>query len=530
MNTILITGASGLVGSNLCLHLKEHFNVVAIHNQHPVEITDCENIALDLLDEKKLYDVLHKFKPQTIIHAAALTNIDYCEYNKSDAYKQNVLITGNLVQLSRDINSRIVYISTDSVFDGKKGNYTEQDLVDPINYYAATKVAAEQEVLKYNNNLVLRSNFFGINIQDKNSLSEWIVDNLSSGCKISVFKDIIFNPILVNELTYYLLRFLYKSELWGIYHLGSQRAISKAEFARAICQTFGFADYDQLLYTESTRNSSFKIRPKNTSLCTDKVQKDLGIVANSVYHDIEILKELYDNGYYSQLKRMNRTTKKEKLIVVIPAFNEEKTIGKVIKELKGFSDIQDIIVVNDASKDNTEILASLSGAKVLTNSENLGYDKSLAKGFAAAIEQNATLIASFDADGQHTLKSLKDVLKPLQERKCDISVGIRPTYARLSEHLYGFLTKLKIGIQDPLCGLKAYRNYVYRTVGFFDKIGSIGTQLLFEAHKHKFSVKQVPISIYNREKNDVPRFGSAIKANVKILWSLSKVWKKYKNL
>lgn len=207
-------------------------------------------------------------------------------------------------------------------------------------------------------------------------------------------------------------------------------------------------------------------------------------------------------------------------VVVIPAFNEENTIKNVIRGLKRY--VTHIVVVNDASNDNTRAIAKEEGALIVDHSKNRGYDKSLDDGFILASKLGADVIITFDADDQHDPNDVPKFIKPILQGKFDIIVGKRPEYARISEYLFSFISKRKASIDDPLCGFKAYNIKVYDEVGYFDKISSIGTQLMFEGAKRGFKVGQVKINL--KEREDESRFGKRFIGNWRIFKAILRVY------
>jgi len=201
-----------------------------------------------------------------------------------------------------------------------------------------------------------------------------------------------------------------------------------------------------------------------------------------------------------------------KTVVVIPALNEEQTIANVIRNVKKYAD--EVIVVDDASKDQTPVIAIGEGAVVFSHAQNEGYDKSIEDGFYIAVKRKATIVVTFDADGQHCPEEIPMMVQPIIDDEADVVVGNRPYHARIAEYLYALMGKLKANLDDPLCGLKAYNIEVYKDIGYFDKITSIGTQLVFNAVKNGYRVVQRDIKLNAR--TDSPRFGRRIKGNFKL--------------
>jgi glycosyltransferase involved in cell wall biosynthesis len=207
-----------------------------------------------------------------------------------------------------------------------------------------------------------------------------------------------------------------------------------------------------------------------------------------------------------------------KIIAVIPALNEEKTISRVLRGVK--AQVDEIVLVDDASTDNTAIIAEKEDAILLRQWKNVGYDRSINEGFDLANKRGATVILTFDADGQHDPRDIPRILEPILSDKADVVVGKRPYHTRITEHLFSIISRLKANIEDPLCGLKAYHIKVYQEIGYFDKISSIGTQLMFNAKKKGYRIFQVDISLKKREGD--PRFGRKLKANWSILKAIMK--------
>lgn len=205
-----------------------------------------------------------------------------------------------------------------------------------------------------------------------------------------------------------------------------------------------------------------------------------------------------------------------KVAIVIPAYNEEQTISKVITLCKNYGTP---IVIDDGSGDLTRNLSIHSGAIVLSNKINCGYDASLNRGFKKALELGAEIIITIDGDGQHNPFLIPKFIQIICNG-ADVVVGNRRSFARFSEKIFSFYTRYKFGINDPLCGMKAYRTNVYEMVGWFDSYGSSGTELLLRAANKKMKIKQVEIDATDRVGGS--RFGGFVGGNYKIIRSLIK--------
>ena len=208
----------------------------------------------------------------------------------------------------------------------------------------------------------------------------------------------------------------------------------------------------------------------------------------------------------------------QKIIAVIPALNEEKTIAQVLNGVKSYVD--EVILVDDGSTDKTAEIARGLGVVVVSNVTNLGYEPSINRGFSLAAENGATILLTFDGDGQHHPADIPKIVDPIIRGEADVVVGMRSRYPRVMEHLFAVIAKRRANIRDPLCGLKAYHIKVYRDIGYFDRNSSIGVQFVFNAKKKGYRVAQRPISINQRE--DESRFGKKLEANWKILKAIVK--------
>ena len=205
---------------------------------------------------------------------------------------------------------------------------------------------------------------------------------------------------------------------------------------------------------------------------------------------------------------------RRRVSIVIPALNEGPTIGRVVDVATARGTC---IVVDDGSTDDTVEQATKAGAVVVRHAWNLGYDAALDTGFRTAAEQGAEVIVTLDADGQHDPRLIDRLLEAI-DNGADLALGVRHRRARLAEHVFAAYTRLRWGVRDPLCGLKAYRAALFRERGHFDCYRSIGTELmLFGLRKGRRAV-QVPFQVADRA--DQPRMGRRFAANAKILRAL----------
>lgn len=241
---IFISGASGLVGSNCLKHFTEQgCEVIGTYFSFPTHNTVYFN-TLNLEDEKN-FDVL-SFQPDVIVHCGALTHVDYCEDHQEESYEKTVVSTNNLIHLASILNARLVYISTDYVFDGNEGPYMEYAEVNPLSVYARHKLEGEQLALKASDkNLVLRvTNVYGNEERNKNFVSR-IVEQCINKQKLTL--TLPFDQYATPVNAWDIARAMYlllKDQHTGIFHIASTDWMNRVELAQNILKYFPDSEYD----------------------------------------------------------------------------------------------------------------------------------------------------------------------------------------------------------------------------------------------------------------------------------------------
>lgn len=296
MKKLLITGASGLLGLNTALEAAKDFDVYGVTYKHHI-LTDTINlVSADLAAPGTVQQIYEQTQPDWVIHCAALTNLEACESNPELAEELNAHLPARMAEEAARRGLRFVHISTDAVFDGKKGNYSEDDVPNPLSVYARTKFAGEKAVAEaYPESIIARVNMFGWSPTGKRSLAEFFFNNLRDGNQVKGFTDVFFSPLLVNDLARILLRML-DSQLSGLYHLFSADAISKYDFGIAIAQRFDLNK--NLISPISVMESELSAaRSPNLSMRTDKLAQALGEQLPNIGAGIDRFYGLYTQDY-----------------------------------------------------------------------------------------------------------------------------------------------------------------------------------------------------------------------------------------
>ncbi len=202
-----------------------------------------------------------------------------------------------------------------------------------------------------------------------------------------------------------------------------------------------------------------------------------------------------------------------KVLIILPAYNESRSIAKVIISLLAYGDL---LVINDGSTDETAAISTRAGAKVITHKKNSGYDAALETGLKHSIDHKYTYAITFDADGQHTPGDIDHFLDAFSHG-ADLVLGVRPKFQRFGEAVFSLVGRYIWGPKDLLCGMKAYRvsSIQHMEINTFQ---SIGTELSIRLLRAGAQFSEVPININLRL--DKSRFGIGISPNLKILKSL----------
>ena len=279
---ILVVGVNGMLGNSIARafpgEVKGTYNSIFIESNF-------NDVKLDITNNEEVLSVVKSVSPDIVFNCAAMTNVDSCEENRHAAEKIHVDGTRHLSEACSRVGAKFVHISTDFVFDGKNGNYSESDRAVPINIYGKTKLAGEGVLGE--DDLLIRTCIFGINVENKKSMVEWIVHELENGRPINVFNDSFFTPIYTGHLANIMLE-MCRKEMKGLYHVASAERIDKYAFALAVADIFGLDK--NLISPSSIKDFHRKApRPVDTSLRCSKVLSH-GIRLNDFKEELKMMK------------------------------------------------------------------------------------------------------------------------------------------------------------------------------------------------------------------------------------------------
>lgn len=239
---LLVTGASGFLGWNICSVAYKSWDVFGVAFSTPIEVSGVNIKVVDLTDFYKLKQLFIDAAPDAVIHAAAAANTNYCQVNQTESNKINVDASINIAGLCMERNIPLVFVSTDMVFDGLNAPYKEEDSVCPINMYGEQKVIAEEEMAKRNPEMVIcrTSIMFGHYPNKGKNWFQQTLESMRMHQDLQLFIDEYRTFLSVRKAVSGLL--LTIGNISGILHLGGDESISRYDFARLVTTIFQIND------------------------------------------------------------------------------------------------------------------------------------------------------------------------------------------------------------------------------------------------------------------------------------------------
>ena len=293
---ILITGASGLLGLNLALETTRRHTVFGAVNHHALKTDAFKVIQTDLLVPGAVEHLLERTRPDRVIHCAALANLDACETDPLLAQQLNTELPRTLASYVARSGARLVHVSTDSVFDGLRGDYSEDDIPTPVGEYSRTKLVGELAVAEADPTAIIaRVNLYGWSLTGNRSLAEFFFNNLCLHKQVMGFTDVFFCPLLANDLADLFVRML-ERKLSGLYHVVSSESLSKYDFGLRLAQRFNL-DGSLINPTSVTQSGLKASRSPNLTLRSDKLAHALGEPLPRLSTGLDKFYTLYQQGY-----------------------------------------------------------------------------------------------------------------------------------------------------------------------------------------------------------------------------------------
>jgi dTDP-4-dehydrorhamnose reductase len=275
----LITGGAGFAAANCAVIAQEKWDVYTTVHKKPISPqVPGLSVVLDITDSEKVISAVSDIKPKAIIHAAAISDTSLCAQEPDLAMKVNADAVKNMAIAASKAGARLVYISTDLVYDGGRAFYSETDEAVPTCCYGKSKLAGEVMAAGFCEDLCIArsATVYGRNINDKKNFAEVLIEKLSASEQVRLFSDEYRSFIDVRSLCRILLEMAADKSLNGIYNAGGNQRLSRCEFGLELAEAFGFdksliepAKIDQSMFRDH--------RPEDCSMNISKLTNAIRI-------------------------------------------------------------------------------------------------------------------------------------------------------------------------------------------------------------------------------------------------------------
>jgi dTDP-4-dehydrorhamnose reductase len=303
---LLVIGASGLLGFKVASLAVDRYETYATYNFRPIKLEGCTSFKLDKRNRDETMELAKRVKPNIIVDTAALHNVDYCESHPDESWKINVEGTRNVVDACKVVGAKMIFLSTDYVFDGTKGLYREEDPPNPLSVYAKNKLEAEKLIEKsgVSYGIGRPSVIYGWNALEASGLQSssgksmnfviWAVNKLEKGEPINAVTDQYSSPTLADNLAEALLA-LSKRGKQGLYHTAGKSCVNRYELSKKIAEVFGF-DLNLIKPVTSDAFKQAAVRPKKCCLNVTKAEKDLAVKLLTIEEGLNLMKKQMESA------------------------------------------------------------------------------------------------------------------------------------------------------------------------------------------------------------------------------------------
>ncbi|MBE7648117.1 SDR family oxidoreductase [Tenacibaculum finnmarkense] len=296
MKKVVITGSNGLLGQslvNLLLEEPQKYQVIGFSKgKNRSGRTDFEYSSIDITDKKNLLKNLEEYQPDVIINTAAMTNVDACETNKTACDLLNIDVVDTLSFFSSANNTHLIHISTDFIFDGKKGFYKETDIPNPVNYYGISKLKAEQILTQSNiDYTILRTVLVYGKVFDmsRSNIVLWVKKSLEDKKEITIVNDQYRMPTYVDDLAL-ACKLALDKKATGIFNISSNTLLSIYEIAQQIAVVFQL-DKSLIKPIKTSELQQAATRPSKTGFNLKKTIEVLQFYPKSFQENLQKFKE-----------------------------------------------------------------------------------------------------------------------------------------------------------------------------------------------------------------------------------------------
>jgi dTDP-4-dehydrorhamnose reductase len=278
MQRVLITGVSGFLGQHVArmLHVRHH--VIGTYRKHAVTLPGCLTRPLDIEDATSVEGLCRDVHPDVVVHTAVQGDLDRCQRDPDEAYRVNVQGTVHVAQAAAAVGARLIYMSTDQVYDGTTGHYDETSPTLPLMVYGRTKLEGEQRAAAICRDMVILrlALMYGWGSATRPTFIDWLLARLQAGQEVPLWVDQYRTPLYVVQAAEAVDRLLDRPDVRGVFNLGGAERLDRLSFGRMFCQVFGLPTAS-LKAAEMATTITSTPRPADCSMDSAKISALLGL-------------------------------------------------------------------------------------------------------------------------------------------------------------------------------------------------------------------------------------------------------------
>lgn len=290
---VLVIGSNGMLGQRITefYNKSDKVELMCVSAEDNSFIPEVQYKQLDISQKDQVKQIILNFFPDVIINTAAFTNVDRSETEKETAWKINVGGVENIALYSWTIDAHLIHFSTDYIFDGKNGPYTEDDKPNPIGYYGRTKLASENSIRVSGTRFtIVRSNvLYGPSKYGRPDFVKWVINSLQNREKIRIVTDQIGNPTYIDDLVDAVNKIVeFKKE--GVYNIGGREMISRFDFTLRIAKYFSL-DEKLIVPIQTKELNQPAARPLKSGLITIKAETEIGFKPHTIEETFSLMQK-----------------------------------------------------------------------------------------------------------------------------------------------------------------------------------------------------------------------------------------------
>lgn len=289
---VVITGGTGLLGLGLLKTAPSDFSIIPTYHKNPIKTYNNFTFSeLDITNVNQIHALFKLHQPTVVIHTASIGNVDFCEKNRDEANRINVTGTQNIINACTTFKARLVFTSSNAVFDGLKAPYNENSDLNPVNYYGETKKRGEKIVQEsgVNSAIVRLVLMYGWHHpKERANPVTWLIEKIGNNEPVKLVNDTYVNPLLNIQAAEAIWKITERHKT-GVYHISGRERVNRYEFGLQTAEVFQLPK--ELI--KSVTSDYFKgiaQRMPDTTYKTDKMEKDLGISPFTIHEGLTWMK------------------------------------------------------------------------------------------------------------------------------------------------------------------------------------------------------------------------------------------------